>query len=154
MANTNNSTSTVVVITNNSTKVAVGAEQGPPGVVALTTNGNSGPASFSNSVLNIPTPTLAGLGAQEALGYIPVPLTSGNVVNGIWYPVPTIFRLNMSGTGILTMDSKDTLGNISRSVYKTALDMAHNQIGYPYAGAGAVAVRFNTSSTTTVQVIA
>jgi hypothetical protein len=54
-----------IIETINQVAIKVG-EQGPPGVVALTTNGNSGPASFSNSVLNIPTPTIQGLGGLSA----------------------------------------------------------------------------------------
>lgn len=57
---------TIVVLKNDVTKITIGAEQGPPGIIVLTTNGNNGASTLTNSVLNIPTPTLAGLGGQTA----------------------------------------------------------------------------------------
>jgi len=61
----------VTVGVNPITAITIG-EQGPPGVVALTTNGNNGAATFSGGNLNVPNYTLSGLGGQPALGYTPI----------------------------------------------------------------------------------
>ncbi len=67
--------------------------------------------------------------------------------------VPSIFRLEMTGTGAVTLDSMDSLGNITSGVYSTTLSGATNEIGFPYAGDAAVAIRATLTGSATAKVI-
>jgi len=80
----------VTVGVNPITAITIG-EQGPPGVVALTTNGNNGAATFSGGNLNVPNYTLSGLGGQPALGYTPANKAGDTFTGNIIAP-------NLSGT--------------------------------------------------------
>ena len=80
-------------------------------------------------------------------------LINGAAVDGEWVTTPAIFKLLLNGTGSVTMDSRDAAGVVSLAVYSEVLSGAVNQIGFPYSGDGAMAVRFNIPATATVQVI-
>ncbi len=77
----------------------------------------------------------------------------GPLVSGQWFPVGSLFRLLMTGTGNVTIDSKDALGTITTSVYTTTLTGATNEIGFPYAGDAAVQIRATLTGTATAKVI-
>jgi len=77
----------------------------------------------------------------------------GTLVSGEWFPVGSIFRLLMTGTGIVTLDSKDALGTITTGVFSETLSGATNQIGFPYVGDAAVQIRATLTGTATAKVI-
>lgn len=77
----------------------------------------------------------------------------GDLTSGEWFPVGSVFRLLMTGTGTVTLDSKDALGAITTSVYTVTLTGATNQIGFPYAGDAAVQIRATLTGTATAKVI-
>lgn len=81
-------------------------------------------------------------------------LVSGACISGEWRLALSLFRLRITGTGTVTMDSRDSLGNItlnSSGPYTAA--SATDQIEFPYAGANAREIRLTFPSTATVEVI-
>lgn len=73
---------------------------------------------------------------------------------GAWVKVPSIFRLRITGTGSLTMDSMDSLGNITAGTFPTTAYVGEtDKIEFPYAGDDAIAVRFTLTGTLAVEVI-
>lgn len=79
--------------------------------------------------------------------------TMGNLINGEWFPITSVFRLLMTGSGTVTIDSKDALETVTIGVYSVTLINATNQIGFPYAGDAAVQIRATLTGTATAKVI-
>lgn len=77
----------------------------------------------------------------------------GSLTSGVWFKIPSIFRLRLTGTGSVTMDSKDSLGNITTSVATYSPSGATDQIEFPYAGDDAVMIRVTLTGTATAEVI-
>jgi len=78
----------------------------------------------------------------------------GPVQSGAWMKVPSIFRLRITGTGTLQMDSLDSLGNITLMTFPlTSYTGATDTIEFPYAGDDAVAIRVTLTGTLTCEVI-
>ena len=77
----------------------------------------------------------------------------GGMVSSAWVKVPSIFRLRLTGTGTVTIDSKDSLGNITSAVATYTVSGATDQIEFPYAGDNAVAIRATLTGTATAEVI-
>lgn len=75
------------------------------------------------------------------------------LVNGFWTKTPSIFRLRLTGTGTVTIDARDSLGNITAGVASYTVSGATDQIEYPYAGEDAVAIRATLTGTATAEVI-
>jgi hypothetical protein len=98
------------------------------------------------------TQTNATTGATELLGPDGV-ILYGQMVSGAWMKMPSIFRLRLTGTGTVTIDSKDSLGNITSAVATYIVSGATDQIEFPYAGDNAVAIRATFSGDITVEVI-
>ena len=93
-----------------------------------------------------------------AVGLAPAKLSAdlaalGVLTSGQWQWVPSIFRLQMTGTGTVTLDSRDALGNITTGVYTVTLSGATNEIGFPYAGDAAVSIRATLTGSATAKVI-
>lgn len=80
-------------------------------------------------------------------------LLNGPAISGEWVTTAAVFKVVITGTGSVTMDARDANGDITSSVYSESLSGAVNQVGFPYAGDAAMAVRFNFPSTISVQVI-
>ena len=81
-------------------------------------------------------------------------LVSGACISGEWRFALSLFRLRITGTGTVTMDSRDSLGNItlnSSGPYTAA--SATDQIEFPYAGDNARQIRLTFPATATVEVI-
>ena len=81
------------------------------------------------------------------------PVLYGQMVSNVWMKIPSIFRLRMTGTGTVSIDAKDSLGNITASVASYTVSAATDQIEFPYAGDDAVAIRATITGTCTVEVI-
>lgn len=109
--------------------VAKGREMGPPAMLSTDTNGNT--------VL---------MGPDGAI-------LKGAMVSGAWFSTPSVFRLRITGTGSVTIDSRDSLGNITLAVASYTATSATDQIEFPYAGNNAVAIRATLTGTATVEVI-
>lgn len=77
----------------------------------------------------------------------------GAMADGVWMTIPSIFRLRLTGTGTVTIDSKDSLGNITAGVATYTVSGATDQIEFPYAGDDAVAIRATLTGTATAEVI-
>ena len=78
----------------------------------------------------------------------------GPVTSGTWMKVPSLFRLRITGTGTLQMDSKDSLGNITLATFPlTSYTGATDTIEFPYAGDDAVTIRVTLTGTLTCEVI-
>ena len=77
----------------------------------------------------------------------------GQMVSGAWMKMPSIFRLRLTGTGTVTLDAKDSLGNITSAVDTYTVSGATDQIEFPYAGDNAVAIRATLTGTATAEVI-
>lgn len=78
---------------------------------------------------------------------------AGNLASDKWFNPPSIFRLLLNGTGIVTIDSKDAAGTIKTGVYSTTLSSAVNEIAFPYAGDSAIQIRATLTGTATAKVI-
>lgn len=81
------------------------------------------------------------------------PVFYGQLISNVWMKIPSIFRLRMTGTGTVSIDAKDSLGNITASVASYTVSAATNQIEFPYAGDDAVAIRATITGTCTVEII-
>lgn len=78
----------------------------------------------------------------------------GPVTSGAWMKVPSIFRLRITGTGTLQMDSRDSLGNITLATFPlTSYTAETDKIEFPYAGDDAVTIRVTLTGTLTCEVI-
>lgn len=75
------------------------------------------------------------------------------MVNGVWTTTPSVFRLRLTGTGTVTIDARDSLGNITPNVASYTVSGATDQIEFPYAGDNAVAIRAALTGTATAEVI-
>lgn len=106
------------------------------------------------------TPNAPALYATDASGNV-TGLVSGDgsfligpVASGAWMKVLSLFRLRITGTGTLQMDSKDSLGNITLATFPlTSYTGATDTIEFPYAGDDAVAIRVTLTGTLTCEVI-
>ena len=77
----------------------------------------------------------------------------GALTSGEWVTIPTVFRLRITGTGTVIIDSRDSLGNVSTSVESYTANGATDQIEFPYAGDNAVAIRATLTGNATAEVI-
>lgn len=96
-----------------------------------------------------------GVGDLIEVVLAPVPaLVSGACVSGQWRFALSMFRLRITGTGAVTMDSRDSLGNITlNSDGPFTASAATDQIEFPYAGDNAREIRLTFPATATVEVI-
>jgi hypothetical protein len=78
----------------------------------------------------------------------------GSLASGVWMTPPSMFRLRITGTGTLQMDSRDSLGNITLATFPlTTYTGETDKIEFPYAGDDAVAIRVTLTGTLTCEVI-
>lgn len=146
------------------------AENAHPSFTANVANGNYGPYGVAMQVLmtmtegsaeyehsapdagNLVTSTtnLTG-GIELSAGGSGAIL--GSLVSGQWFNPTSIFRLLCTGTGTVTLDSKDAAGTITAGVFSVTLASAVNQIEFPYAGDGAIQIRATLTGTATAKVI-
>lgn len=77
----------------------------------------------------------------------------GALTSGEWTTIPSIFRLRLTGTGTVVMDSRDSLVVETLAVESYTVTDATDQIEFPYAGDNAVAIRVTLTGTTTAEVI-
>ena len=117
-------------------------------------------SQMSSSSLNgwYVTHTDIGFISGRAFGYSSDPAyeSSGDwtAASGTWMKPPSIFRLRITGTGTLQMDSKDSLGNITLLTFPlTTYTGETDKIEFPYAGDDAVAIRVTLTGTLTCEVI-
>lgn len=97
--------------------------------------------------LQATSPTAAQAAALQAL-------VSGACISGEWRFALSLFRLRITGTGTVTMDSRDSLGNITlNSSGPYTATAATDQIEFPYAGDDAREIRLTFPATATVEVI-
>lgn len=94
-------------------------------------------------------PAGAGIGLRGPSGG----LLRGALTGGEWFTIPSIFRVRLTGTGTVTLDSKDSLGNITTSVASYTVSGATDQIEFPFAGNNAVAIRAALTGDATCEVI-
>lgn len=75
------------------------------------------------------------------------------VVPGQWRGFPGVtMRLRMTGTGTVTMDSRDAAGNVSSAVY-TASVAGAELVDYAYPGDNAVQIRITFTGSAAAEVI-
>lgn len=91
---------------------------------------------------------VAGIAGADGVGVL-----AGPTISGVWFKTPSIFRLRFTGTGTATLDSRDSLGNITAGVNSYTLSGATDQIEFPYAGDKAVNIRVNLTGNVTCEVI-
>lgn len=87
----------------------------------------------------------ANLAAELAALYL---LTSGE-----WSKAPSIFRLRLTGTGSVVIDSRDKLGAIASNIATYVLSSATNQIEFPYLGDVASDIRATFGPGITVEIL-
>ena len=90
-----------------------------------------------------------GTGVEENIVFSsPTPL-----INGVWTRIPSIFRLRLTGTGSVIIDSKNALDSITAGIASYSPSGATNDIQFPYAGDTAVAIRATLTGSATAEVI-
>ena len=67
---------------------------------------------------------------------------SGLLAAGVWAVLPAIYYLIIDGTGLITIDTKNTAGTITTSV-ETITATGTESFHYPYYGAGITQIRAN-----------
>lgn len=77
----------------------------------------------------------------------------GPLVSGQWMTVASVNRLLLSGTGTITIDSRDRAGTVSSSVESYSVTGAVNQLEYPFFGETAVQIRATLTGSATCEVI-
>lgn len=95
-----------------------------------------------------PDGSVAGIAGADGGGVL-----AGPAISGAWFKTPSIFRLRFTGTGTATLDSRDSLGNITVGVNSYTLSGAVDQIEFPYAGDNAVNIRVTMTGNVTCEVI-
>lgn len=79
---------------------------------------------------------------------------ASTVTPGEWIPFSGLIRLLCTGTGVLTMDSRNSLRDITLAVHgPVSLVSATNQVEFPYPGDDAVEIRLSLTGTATAKVI-
>lgn len=78
---------------------------------------------------------------------------NGPLVSGEWVTTPSVFKLIMNGTGAMSLDSRDANGAVTTGVFSKTLSTAINEVGFPYAGDSAMAIRATFPQEVTVEVI-
>lgn len=76
----------------------------------------------------------------------------GPMISGTWFSTPSVFRLRITGTGTVQLDSRNSAGAVT-AVATYTVSGATDQIEFPYAGDNAVAIRSTFSGNVTVEVI-
>lgn len=75
------------------------------------------------------------------------------LVNGEWAAIPSISRLRVVGTGVLSIDSRSRAGVVSTAVFTGNYSNTPETIEFPYYGDAAVEIRATFPATLTVEVI-
>lgn len=78
---------------------------------------------------------------------------SGPLVNGQWRVFGGLPRLQLTGTGTVSIDARDSGGTISTAVQSYNVTNAVDRIEYPYFGETAVEIRANITGTLSVEII-
>lgn len=117
-------------------------------------------ANASNSGATITWVRSDSIVAESAAGAVSLVSGDGSsflygpVTSGTWMKVPSLFRLRITGTGTLQMDSKDSQGNITLATFPlTSYTSETDKIEFPYAGDDAVTIRVTLTGTLTCEVI-
>jgi len=93
-------------------------------------------------------------GAASLVDGAGISFLRGSLASGVWMTTPSIFRLRITGTGTLQMDSRDSLGNITLATFPlTSYTSETDKIEFPYAGDDAAAIRVTLTGTLTCEVI-
>lgn len=75
------------------------------------------------------------------------------ITAGSWWRVPTISRLRITGTGSLSINSRNGAGAVTSSVFSGNYSGANGKIEFPYYGDEAVEILATFPNTLTVEVI-
>lgn len=84
------------------------------------------------------------------------PVSSGvtsTLTSGVWATVPSFFRLLLTGTGTVVVDSRDKLGAVSSALYTFTLTAATNQVEFPFLGLTATQIRVTMTGSATAEII-
>jgi hypothetical protein len=96
---------------------------------------------------------LVSRGAAEYVFGLPSVFEKQELRSDAWYSAPSIFRLRLVGSGTLTIDSRNSLGEFSGAVETYSASDATDQIEFPFLGAGAVEMRLRFPTTLSVEII-
>jgi hypothetical protein len=105
------------------------------------------PKDYNNNPVDVVRATTDASGATSPVG-ANGRMLRGSLVDGEWFTIPSVFRLRITGTGTVVIDSKDSLGNITTGVASYTVSGATDQIEFPYAGDDAVMILAHLSGTT------
>lgn len=101
--------------------------------------GNVWTDSSGNTISSLTGYSVQGVGVQTA---------------GQWVRPPSIFRLRLSGTGTVSMDSKNKLGTITSNTFgPVTFSGETGRIEFPFSGTDADSVRFNISGSAVVEIL-
>ncbi len=82
-----------------------------------------------------------------------VAVWEGANLSGAWQRVPSIFRLRLVGTGMVSIDSRTSAGVEKMYVAQYAVTAATDQVEYPYLGEAAVEMRVTATGDVAWEVI-
>lgn len=70
-----------------------------------------------------------------------------------WTRVTGLPRLRLTGTGTVSIDARDSLGNITAGVESYSVSGAVNQIEFPFFGESTIEVRATVTGTAVAEII-
>jgi hypothetical protein len=77
----------------------------------------------------------------------------GIQTSGTWIKANPIARVSVTGTGVLSMDSRSRAGTVTSATFTASYAGAAGAIDWPYPGDDAIEVRFTFPTTLAVEVI-
>ena len=77
----------------------------------------------------------------------------GILYSGVWHKIPSIFRLCLNGSGLVTIDSRDKSGNIILGAAQYTVMDAVNLTQFPFVGNDAVEIRATYTGDASAEVI-
>lgn len=77
----------------------------------------------------------------------------GSIVSGAWIKVTNLVRLRITGTGTITIDLKDSLGNITITAETIVASNETDRIEYPFIGNDTIYIRVNITGSATAEII-
>lgn len=121
----------------------------PYGAVVSSVRVNGAAVSYTVSPWGITLSAAPPLRSEIAVDY---EVRSG-ITAGVWYPVPTVFRLRIAGSGTITLDSRTASGVETSSVVSYSGTNDDNQIEFPYLGDDVTHVRASFPSTLFAEIL-
>ena len=91
---------------------------------------------------------MAGTQADMAINWLP-----GDLMPNEWKPLTGLYRLLLNGTGSISVDVKDSGGNVTSAVLAESFENYVNKVTFPYFGDEAIAIMVTATGTAEARII-